>query len=130
MTLLATYHGLKENDLKLVENNLPVPLSQFAEIHPGVQFVLAFSPGHALSIRDGQGFSRFDYLVSGLNSWQWDQQAAGVDDLSLVTLDGPELLHVSNPETLLATLQAYQPNLRNTQPNLEASQSGNTSCRR
>lgn len=57
-------HGLEETDLKLFENNNPVPLSQFSEIHPGVQFTLAFSPGHALSIRDGLGFSRFDYLIS------------------------------------------------------------------
>ncbi len=113
-------HGLKETDLKLFENNNPVPVTQFSEIHPGVQFIIAFSPGHALSIRDGQGFSRFDYLISGLKAWQWDPQAAGTDDLSLITLDGPELLHVSDPAALLSALQAYQPNLRNTQPNLEA----------
>jgi hypothetical protein len=113
-------HGLNETDLKLVENNNPVPVTQFSEIHPGVQFIIAFSPGHALSIRDGLGFSRFDYLISGLKAWQWDPKAAGTDDLSLITLDGPELLHVSDPNALLSALQAYQPNLRNTQPNLEA----------
>jgi pSer/pThr/pTyr-binding forkhead associated (FHA) protein len=113
-------HGLKETDLKLVENNTPVSVTQFSETHPGVQFSIAFSPGHTLSIRDGLGISRFDYLISGLKAWQWDPQAAGADDLSLITLDGPELLHVSDPNTLLSALQAYQPNLRNTQPNLEA----------
>jgi hypothetical protein len=113
-------HGLKETDLKLFENNYTVPVTQFSEIHPGVQFIIAFSPGHALSIRDGLGFSRFDYLISGLKAWQWDPQAAGTDDLSLITLDGPELLHVSDPAALLSALQAYQPNLRDTQPNLEA----------
>jgi len=112
-------HGLKETDLNLFENNNPVPVTQFSEIHPGVQFIIAFSPGHALSIRDGLGFSRFDYLISGLKAWQWDPQAAGTDDLSLITADGPELMHISNPETLLSALQPYQPNLRNSQPNLE-----------
>jgi hypothetical protein len=113
-------HGLNETEIKLYENGNPVPVTQFSEINPGAQFILAFSPGHALSIRDGLGVSRFDYLISGLKAWQWDPQAAGTDDLSLVTLDGPELLHVSDPNTLLSALQDYQPNLRNTQPNLEA----------
>ena len=113
-------HGLNETDLKLFENGSPEPVTQFSEIHPGVQFILAFSPGHALSIRDGSGVSRFDYLISGLKAWQWDPQAAGLDDLSLVTLDGPALMHVADPNILLSALQDYQPNLRNTQPNLEA----------
>lgn len=112
-------HGLKESDLSILENNQKIPLDQLAEIRPGVQFVLAFSPGHALSIRDGLGFSRFDYLMSGLSAWKWNQQAAETDDLSLVTVDGPELVHVSNPATLISTLQTYQPNLRNSEPNLE-----------
>jgi hypothetical protein len=112
-------HGLQVTDIRLVENNTTIPVDQFSEIHPGVQFVLAFSPGHTLSIRDGLGFSRFDYLISGLTAWQWDQQAVGGDDFSLVTVDGPDLTHISDPETLLTTLQTYQPNLRNSQPNLE-----------
>ena len=112
-------HGLKEEDLSILENGRTIPVDRITEIHPGVQFVLAFSPGHTLSIRDGLGLSRFDYLILGLSAWKWDQQAAGTDDLSLVTVGGPETVHVSDPGTLLSALQTYQPNLRNTEPNLE-----------
>lgn len=112
-------HGLKPDNLSVIENGNTLPVNQVSEIHPGVQFILAFSPGHALSIRDGLGLSRFDYLISGLSAWKWDQQVAGLDDLSLVTVDGPELVHVSNPSTFLSTLQNYQTDLRSSEPNLE-----------
>ena len=112
-------HGLKEGDVSVVENNQKISVDKLTEIQPGVQFVLAFSPGHALSIRDGLGSSRFDYLILGLSTWAWDQKAAETDDLSLVTVGGPELVHITNPDTLISTLQTYQPNLRNSEPNLE-----------
>jgi pSer/pThr/pTyr-binding forkhead associated (FHA) protein len=112
-------HDLTAADLRISENGRSLPVDEVTEIHPGVQFVLAFSPGHTLSIRDGLGLSRFDYLSLGLNAWEWDAQAAGTDDLSLVTVDGPEAVHFSDPAALLTALAAYQPNLRNTEPNLE-----------
>lgn len=111
--------GLKEKNLKVIENGIAIPASQIVEISPGVQFVLAVSLGHALSIRDSSGFSRFDYLMQGLSAWKWDAQSAGSDDLSLITVAGPELVHTSDPAAFLSALQTYQPNLRNSLPNLE-----------
>jgi pSer/pThr/pTyr-binding forkhead associated (FHA) protein len=112
-------HDLTQADLRVVENGQSIPVDQITETSPGVQFALAFSPGHTLSIRDGLGLSRFDYVILGLNAWEWDAQAASNDDLSLITADGPEAVHFSDPGALISALKAYQPNLRNSVPNLE-----------
>lgn len=112
-------HDLTQADLKVLENGKSIPVDQITDTHPGVQFALAFSPGHTLSIRDGLGLSRFDYVILGLSAWEWDAQAAGSDDLSLITADGPEAVHFSDPEALISALGSYQPNLRNSEPGLE-----------
>lgn len=112
-------HDLTAAEVTVLENGTSLLVKELTETHPGVQFVLAFSPGHTLSIRDGLGLSRFDYLSLGLSAWEWPPQAGEMDDLSLVTLDGPEAVHLSDPAAFLTALTAYQPNLRNTAPNLE-----------
>ena len=112
-------HDLTPANLRVLENGKSLPVGEMNETHPGVQFALAFSPGHTLSIRDGLGLSRFDYLILGLSAWEWDAQAAGGDDLSLITVDGPEAVHFSDPADLISALGSYQPTLRNSVPNLE-----------
>ena len=112
-------HGLTTQDVFMLENGVQVPLTLLQEQTPGVQFVMAISPGASFGIRDGLGISRYEYFLQGLLAGTWADQAAGMDDFSLLTQGGPQLTHVSNPATLRAELEAFQPDSDNAIPSLD-----------
>ena len=95
-------------DVIMLEDGVELPLTGLQAMRPGVQLVLAITPGSALEIRDGQGHSRYQHLVESMVSGAWDEQAEGQDDLSLITSAGATLLHRSDPVELRAALEAYQ----------------------
>ena len=111
-------HGVNEMAIMLLEDGAPVSIGSVQELHPGVQFVAAILLGPALSIRDGLGLTRYDYLLQGINQWEWEQQTI-TDDLSLIAMDGPELIHTADPEKWLQELNAFQPDARNATPDLQ-----------
>ena len=115
----AFLHGLSAQDVILQENELQVPVSELQELKPGVQFVIAISPGESFTIRDGLGVSRYEYLRQGLLSGAWAGQPPGGDDFSLVTMGGPQLSHSSDPADLRSSLEAYLPGDPPNTPTLE-----------
>lgn len=112
-------HGLTMQDITIMEDEAQAPVTSLTEIKPGVQLVIAISPGSTLSIRDGSGTSRFQYLLQGMLASDWSQQTSGVDDLSLITVGGPQLIHSSDPAALRSSLASYQPVDSDDSPNLE-----------
>jgi hypothetical protein len=111
--------GLTPSDLTILEDDIQLPLTGLQAQRPGVQFVLAITPGTALEIRDGQGRSRYQRLIEGMLSGVWDEQEAGLDDFSLLTSEGAILIHNSNPAELSGLLAVYQPPAQGAQPTLE-----------
>ncbi len=93
----AFVHGLTPQDVTLQENGVQVPVSELQEQKPGVQFVIAITPGASFTIRDALGVSRYEYLLQGLLAGTWEDQPSGVDDFSLLTMGGPQLTHSSDP---------------------------------
>jgi hypothetical protein len=112
-------HGLTPQDVFILENEALVPLTMLQEQKPGVQFVMAISPGASFGIRDGLGISRYDYLLQAMLAGSWVNQAEGMDDFSLLTQGGPQLTHSPNPDALRSTLQAFQPDSANAAPSLD-----------
>ncbi len=112
-------HGLTLQDVRLLENGLPVPVSELQEQKPGVQLVIAVTPGVSFTMRDTQGISRYEYLLQGLLAGTWGRQNAGGDDFSLLTIGGPQLTHSSKPAALQSLLEAYKPNDPNAIPSLK-----------
>jgi hypothetical protein len=112
-------HGLTPQDVTLQENGVSVPIGKLEEQKPGVQFVIAITPGASFAIRDTLGISRYEYLLQGLLAGSWVSQPSGVDDFSLLTMGGPQLTHSSNPVSLQSSLEAYKPDDSTAIPNLE-----------
>ncbi len=112
-------HGLVPQDITMLEDQVALPVDSLAEKTPGVQFVMAISPGTSLAIRDASGTSRFQYLLQGLLAGNWSSESSGVDDLSLVTAGGPQLLHSSDPSALQSALESYLPGDADDAPSLE-----------
>ena len=112
-------HDLTATDVTIQENGVAVPVSELKEQKPGVQFVIAISPGTSFTVRDAAGVSRYEYLLQGILAGSWATQPSGRDDLSLLTLGGPLLTHSSDPAKLYSVLNTYQPDDSNAIPNLE-----------
>jgi hypothetical protein len=112
-------HGLTLEDVFMLENGVQVPLTMLQEQKPGVQFVMAISPGASFGIRDGLGISRYDYLLQAMLAGTWANQAEGMDDLSLLTQGGPQITHSTDPAALRSALEAFQPDSTNAAPSLD-----------
>jgi hypothetical protein len=115
----AFVHGLSTGDVTMQENDIQTPISELQEQEPGVQFIIAITPGETFTIRDSQGTSRYEYLLQGILAGTWMDQPVGVDDLSLLTLGGPQLVHTTDPKLLQSSLETYKPDDPNALPNLE-----------
>jgi hypothetical protein len=115
----AFVNGLSAQDVTMLENDLQVPANALQELKPGVQFVIAITPGESFSIRDAEGVSRYEYLLQGLRAGTWMNQPSGSDDFSLLTLGGPQLTHSSDPAALQSTLENFVPDETQTVPSLE-----------
>ena len=112
-------HGLSPQDVTLLENDLQVPASELQRQKPGVQLVIAITPGESFVIRDTLGVSRYEYLLQGLLAGTWVNGRPGNDDFSLLTMGGPQLTHSSDPVELRSSLEAYLPDDVSVIPNLE-----------
>src|SRR3972149_1224894 len=78
------FHDLAIPEVRINENGQQLPLTGLNELRPGVQFALALSFGPSMGIRDSTGRSRYDYLLENIQAWEWFQDDAVPDDLSLV----------------------------------------------
>lgn len=101
-------HGLKASDISVFEDGQLVPIIEFQEERPGVQFVIAMSVDEPFTIRNSQGISRYDFLEEALKSWAISRQGSTIDDISVLISAGPEYTHFSDPQELLSTLEIYQ----------------------
>ncbi len=112
-------YGLTSQEVTIQENGVSVPVSELEEQRVGVQFVVAITPGNSFTIRDSLGNSRYEYLLQDLLAGTWVRQPPGVDDFSLISIGGAQLIHSSSPLTLHTSLAAYNPVDPNAVPSLE-----------
>jgi hypothetical protein len=111
--------ALKAEDVTVLEDGKPLPVQELTEMVIPAQIVLAVNPGPALGVRDTQGVPRFQRLVNVLGRWAQGLPADTPDDMSLVTIAGPVILHASAKDWLVS-LNAFQPDFRSTTPNLQS----------
>jgi hypothetical protein len=112
-------HGLQMSDVLIREDDRQLPVSALTEIHPGVQFIVAVSPGPSFAIRDVLGNSRYSYVVEALRIWSGIPAQSPPDDLSLIAAGFPEALHYSTPRDWFTSFNGYQPDARNATPTLD-----------
>ena len=112
--------GLQPEDITLLEDGQPKPVTELGESAPPAQVVVAINPGPALAVRDGNGIERFKRIKDMLVNWADAQNLADIpDDLSLITIAGPIITHAS-PNDWIISLTAFQPDFRSTTPNVQA----------
>ena len=111
--------GLLPDDLTVLEDGQPYPVSELSESMPPAQIVVVVNPGPALAVRDGEGIARFERVTNALVSWAGAQPTDAPDDLSLVSIAGPIITH-AQPSDWMVSLTAFQPDFRSTTPNVQS----------
>jgi hypothetical protein len=102
--------GLTADNFVIREDGSPRPEATVSQTEIGSRQVFAILTGRTLRIRDSQGRTRFDFVRQALLDWWSTPTVAGyeLDDLTLLTSDGPLAVHASAP-TLSSALTAHQP---------------------
>ncbi len=112
-------HDLGVDNINIIENQRPIPISEIEELYIGAQFVVAINMGPVYAIIDDQGVTRYEHIRNALNSWIDTYPPDTIDDLSLVTNEGIDSLHVIRPDAWLADFGAYEPNFDTAIPSLD-----------
>lgn len=110
--------GLGPDDVTVLEDNQPHPVSGLVETTPPAQIVVAINPGPALALRDGEGIDRISRVKEVLTGWAGAQPTDNPDDLGLVSIAGPIITH-AKPDGWAISLNAFQPDYRSTTPNVQ-----------
>lgn len=111
--------GLEQRDVHIIEDGRQVPVQNLQLVHPGIQFVLAISPGPAFDIRDVQGISRYEYLSLALQDWADAWKGSTGDDLSIIAAGGPDITHQADIDRWEASLRSFNPTGEETGPDFE-----------
>jgi hypothetical protein len=114
----AFVSGLKPEALTAFEDGKPLPITAVNELTIPAQIVVAVNPGPQFDLRDATGVSRFQWITQALTTWAQARPADTQDDLSLVTLAGPIILH-ADVKDWLVSLNSFQPNFKSSTPNLQ-----------
>jgi len=111
--------NLKTTDIRLLEDGHSAPVTGLKELRPGVQAVIAISPGPPFAIHNSQAVSRYDFVIESLEKWGGSRIGTTIDDLSLLTTGGPSTSHVSDPAEWLSTLTSSQVDAKIAAPSLD-----------
>jgi hypothetical protein len=102
-------HSLESKDIRLLEDDQPVPIENLSENRSGVQVVFAISPGATFTVRNSQGVSRYNLVLQALSSWAQNRQGSTIDDMSLITNNGSQIMHVADSLKWEQALQGVDP---------------------
>jgi len=111
--------NLKTTDIRLLEDGHSAPVTGVKELRPGVQAVIAISPGPPFAIQNSQAVSRYDSVIESLEKWGRSRIGTTIDDLSFLTTGGASTSHVSDPAEWLSTLTSSQVDAKIATPSLD-----------
>jgi len=111
--------GMSVADVVVLENGKQITPDSLESLQPPLNFVLAINADPALAVRDAFGDSRYNKLLSILNSWADARPAASQDKLSLVWNGGVIATRLS-PADWKTRLASFDPALRTSTSGLSA----------
>lgn len=112
-------HGLQASEVQIHEDGAVFAVTELQEIHPGIQLIVAVSPGPSFDIHDVLGNSRYSYVNEALRAWSGVLAQTPPDDFSLIAAGYPEALYFSSPRDWYAAFSGYQPDAANAKPTLD-----------
>ena len=103
--------NLSPQNLTVIEDGEAINVDSVEETMVGTQQVFILNTSRGLRGRDALGLTRYDYVRKALIEWWGKGEAAtiGLDDLSLMSVDGNLVMHVASTAQLASTIMAYEP---------------------
>lgn len=111
--------GLQPEDLTILEDGIPHPVTGLTVSTPPAQIVVAVNPGPALAVRDAEGIERFERVSEVVAGWARARSLDNPDDLSLITIAGPLITH-AEPDDFAVSITSFKPDFQSTTPNVQS----------
>jgi len=108
---------LTAEELTVLENDEPRPVTDIQLVEPGVQIIVAFNAAPFMANRI-VGETIFEKLQMRLETWAEDQPSQTNDDFSLVTGEGVQTIRQTEPRRWKQKMEEYQPDLMQSKPSL------------
>jgi hypothetical protein len=106
---------------QVIEDQKPVELASVEDVLVGSRQVYLLNTTSGLKVRDAGGTSRYDQAREALYLWWKLPQAgvSGIDDLTLLTAEGPLVTHRSSAAELASALDQFQPSFSSSSTGLD-----------
>ena len=99
--------GLSAAAFQLTENGELVGNLRVAEEAIGVQVVFVLDSTDAFKTRDVNGVTRLEQIQEALTAYTHGGQRAGLDDVTILTSEGPLIEHSTDPAAVAAAVAGY-----------------------
>jgi len=105
------FSGLKAENFSISENATSISGFSVQEVQVGTRQIFAINTSLAIGLRDGLGYTRYDYIFQALLDWWQNPQVTqlGIDDLNLITADMPLVTHSESAAELGSQLAEFIP---------------------
>jgi hypothetical protein len=111
--------ALQPADVDVLENGQQIKPDSLELLQTPLNFVLAINSGPALSVRDGLGKSRYDYLAAVLSNWVAARPSDSLDSMALVWNGGIVASRLV-PAEWKTRFDNFDPALKTSSSSLEA----------
>ncbi|MCC7360789.1 MAG: FHA domain-containing protein [Anaerolineales bacterium] len=99
--------GLPAAAFTLTENAMPVSGLRVAEEAVGVQVVFVLDSTDAFKTRDANGVTRLEQIQTALTAYTQGGLRAGLDDVTILTSEGPLIEHSPDPAAVAQAVAGY-----------------------
>ena len=113
-------HQIVPDEVTLLEDDQALKVQEIREVEPGIRVLVAINAGPLLATRNEKGVARYDTITQSLQTWIAAQSAGSQDDYTLLSNAGALATFAASPADWLTAFNAYQPDFRNAQPNLNS----------
>jgi hypothetical protein len=107
----ARPEGLAAEDIALTEDGSPARNVVLTEAETGLRLVVVVDPGLDMVYAMPDGETRIERIRRSMADWLGTLPHGGIDDLTLITPEGINVSHASDPEVFLDGLKSYKPKL-------------------
>lgn len=109
---------INKDQITIYEDNEAIDLHEIKANRGGVHFILAINADRQLGLRDSNGISNYEYLMSAIDNWHKNLTPTDQDLWSFMVNQAKSITSLNNSDTWYGLVKAYQPDMRNAVGNL------------
>ena len=111
---------LNREQLTILEDDKQITVDEVKRVQGQVHFILAINADPILAVRDANGISNYEYLISAINNWQHPTNLRESDSWSFLVNQGRNVTRLNNVDAWHALVKDYQPDFRAAEKGLNS----------